>query len=314
MKRFFPLILFLSFFPCLLFPTQLREGAVYGLTLWYRVLVPSLLPLLLLSGLLTRLSTTHSDSGLILRLATALRLPKTYAVAVLLGLLCGMPIGARLLADQIPNGQTIPLYPLLLCSCLSPGFLTGYVCSYVLQLPRFAFFLWTLFLLLHILLVRTFFLPKDNISAPIHSSTLSDVMSFSNALEQSIASALHSILTIGVYVMVFAIISHFFLSVFRLFSVTSPLFPTIVAGLAEVTTGCSLLTELTLPFPSRLCICMFLVSFGGLSTVFQCYAMCPNHHFPLLSYLKRKAVIAFLLSGIMTALISICYVVQKTRF
>ena len=113
------------------FPTAASLGASQGLLLWFQVLIPSLLPFFLLSGFLIR-------SGLITNIGTALQplLGRCFhtspegAACVLIGFLCGYPLGARTAADLYGRqkiSRQEATYLLCLTNNISPGFLSGFV-------------------------------------------------------------------------------------------------------------------------------------------------------------------------------------------
>ena len=101
MKRFLfllPFLIMLSFL--LLFPDTSFTCAASGLMLWFETLLPSLLPFMIISNLLIRTDLLKKwiriPSGLWHRFFA---LTCDGAYALLLGFVCGYPMGAKVTAD-----------------------------------------------------------------------------------------------------------------------------------------------------------------------------------------------------------------------
>ncbi len=310
MKRYsFLLTLLFLLLIFLLFPETVQAGATYGLQLWYQILLPSLLPFLLLTGLLCRMTTLVRPSQILAPFTEGiLHLPRHYTGALILGLLSGMPIGASLLSANVPKHSRIPLYPLLLSTCLSPGFLTGYLCTHCFGRPDMCLRYSLLFYLLHFLFTSLCFRTFWSTDCPPLSSSHKDSSVLPSAplaqmLEDTISSSLTSITKIAVYVMAFSTAAFFLQDMWLLlFPQATPLVPGILCGILEVTTGCSLLYNLNLPLAVRIPLLTGIVSFGGLSGIFQTRAMLEERPFPLLRYIKMRATIALLMAGTTFAL------------
>ena len=98
---FLPLLFFLFFFP-----EESLLASCEGVRLWFHTVLPALLPFLILSNILVR-------SGLILPLLShldpvwnrLLGLTSGGAYCLALGVLCGFPMGARLSAELLRQGQ-----------------------------------------------------------------------------------------------------------------------------------------------------------------------------------------------------------------
>ena len=103
-------LLYLLLFPLLglmlLFPQTAATGAMNGLTLWSQTLLPVLLPFLILSGLLITLKMTRPLNLLLSPLLCRLfPVSRAACYPLLLGLLCGMPLGAKTTAELYRSGE-----------------------------------------------------------------------------------------------------------------------------------------------------------------------------------------------------------------
>lgn len=131
MKRIFPLLI-LTFLFCflLVFPKQALDASKTGLLLWFDTLLPTLLPFLILSQLILKTSLVDVLQKIAGPAFRRLFHCSDYGVfCFLCGLLCGYPVGARLIALQIKeNNLSIEegQYLLAFCNNVSPMFCISY--------------------------------------------------------------------------------------------------------------------------------------------------------------------------------------------
>jgi uncharacterized membrane protein YesL len=74
----------------------------------------------------------------------------------------------------------------------------------------------------------------------------------------------------------------------------------LIIGSLEMTNGCSIIASSTVPYEIKLVIINFLISFSGMSIIFQTIAVSTEFNLKLSTYLKSK----FLL-GLISAIICI---------
>lgn len=128
-------IMFLLFTVCILTHSELSLSyAALGLKLWLDKMIPSLLPFMILSGIVIRLGLTENIASFVYPLIRPLyRVRKNVCYCMMLGFLCGFPMGARVVADLYSRGQlTREEGEYLLCFCNNIG--PVYYCSFVLPL------------------------------------------------------------------------------------------------------------------------------------------------------------------------------------
>lgn len=131
LKKAFPLaVLFLLAF-LFLHPSEALTASKEGLNLWLNTLLPTLLPFLILTGILLH---THCIEAMLSPLrpfwAKIFGLSPCGTYALLLGLLCGYPMGAKIAADLYASGKICRReahYLLTFCNNASPGFLIAYL-------------------------------------------------------------------------------------------------------------------------------------------------------------------------------------------
>lgn len=108
--------------------------AAMGLELWFQKMIPSLLPFMILSGIMVRMELTEKASLIIYPIVKPLyKVRKNVCYAMLMGFLCGFPMGARVV-DDLYMRQMITKreaeYLLAFCNNIGPV----YFCSFVLPL------------------------------------------------------------------------------------------------------------------------------------------------------------------------------------
>lgn len=128
-------VLFILLLGCILSHSQtsLRYAAL-GLELWFQKMIPSLLPFMILSGIMIRMKLTDKVSMMIYPLVNPLyKVQKTVCYAMLMGFLCGFPMGARVVDDLYMRRMITKReaeYLLAFCNNIGPV----YFCSFVLPL------------------------------------------------------------------------------------------------------------------------------------------------------------------------------------
>lgn len=128
-------LFFLLLTGCIL--THSAQSLTYaelGLELWLHKMIPSLLPFMILSGIMVRLNLTEKMSMAVYPAVGPLyRVRKNVCYCMLLGFLCGFPMGARVTADlRERNLLTAREAQYLLAFCNNIG--PVYFCSFVLPL------------------------------------------------------------------------------------------------------------------------------------------------------------------------------------
>ena len=132
MKKISGICFFVVMTCCILTHSSLSLAyAALGLELWYEKMVPVLLPFMILSGTLIRMGLVNSLIRPVHPLFEKIfRLSKPGIYVILMGFLCGFPMGARTIADfrdrqelSVTEGQ----YLLSFCNNLGPVYFLGFV-------------------------------------------------------------------------------------------------------------------------------------------------------------------------------------------
>ena len=123
----------------LFFPQTAICGASLGLMLWFQTVLPVLLPFLILTALLLKSNGFFLISRLVRPILRPLFGISDYgSFALLVGFLCGYPMGSKVTADLKREGKITvneASYLLSFCNQTSPMFLISYIFYIHLKRP-----------------------------------------------------------------------------------------------------------------------------------------------------------------------------------
>lgn len=283
----------------LLFPSQARNGAASGLLLWFNVLLPTLLPFMILSDLIRRL---HIVESVCHRISSRTGKNLYFLYPLSIGLLSGLPLGAKLTAEAVRSGQLSRKsgqFLLTVCNNSSTMFLMGYVAEVQLQRPELIvpFLLFVpLSSLLAVLLqtaLSTFFVAlsgtlqhHDTVTAHSLSYTVTaSSPSFIASVSSSIMDSFTVITQVGGFVILFSVLAEFVLLI------DSPLTLPLVASL-EITTGVRAVCASSLSENAKTILSAAAVSFTGLSGIAQTACVLSETGLSLMRYIISRLLSA----------------------
>ena len=109
------------------------QGCTLGLTLWYTSVLPSLLPFFILSGLLIRTGAFRFLNRIFAPVLTRIfPVSSDGSYAILMGYLCGFPMGAKVIAELVAHqhiSREEGSYLMVFCNNVSPAFFVNYICQ-----------------------------------------------------------------------------------------------------------------------------------------------------------------------------------------
>lgn len=267
------------------------EEALYlantGLSLWFHRMIPTLLPFMILSGTMVRFGTGQKLARLLRPLLFPIfRVSDACLYAILIGMLCGFPMGARTVADLIENGQLSKEegdYLLSFNNQIGPIYFCGYVIPLLNLQPVWLYLIgmYAIPLLYGAFLRRTLYRKKLSLKSALSNNNHT---SLPQALEGSVTSAITAILNLGGYMIFFQL----FLLGPTLFS---PKLLPILAPLIEINGGLQALGQL---HPTYSLIMLVL---GGGCCLLQTYSCIQNTPCSLKNYILHKLNLT-ILSGI----------------
>ena len=296
-------------------PSRALAASRTGLHLWFDTLLPTLLPLMILSNILIRADLVRPLVAIlapVFRRLLMLSPGGTYAL--LMGFLCGCPMGAKTVSDLMARGQITleeAQYLLGFCNNISPSFIITFLVTE--QLRRPALMLPALVILYGSpLLYGILTNPSYRRNCGCHARSLAaentapkETLCF-GMVDSCILDGVLTIVKLGGYIMLFAILAGILQAL--------PLpqnGKALLTAAAEITNGIPALIS-AFPFPSSFLFLMILVSFGGLSAIAQTVsviqnagrqnAKMKNAHLSLWKYVRSKLIISFL-----AFLLSLCF-------
>ena len=295
-KKFVPILLFICAFLYLLCRPQAASASVRsGLLLWYHSVVPTLLPFMLLTGLLLRLRLLEPLLPFLQRCLAPVFGCSGYGVfAILCGFTAGFPMGAKLtrtLLDQKKISHKEACHLIGFVNNPSPAFLLSYVAADQWQHPELGILLignvFGSALLYGILSyfrfrsVRT----DPSRSGSVHATAIHESPQDCFALIDScIEDAVSATVRIGIYLIVFSMLVDAAASIPL---ASTPVGLVLFAAL-ELTNGIHLIAHSTLSFQVQLVLIPALAAFGGCSVIAQSIGIASMDHDMLRSYLKSR--------------------------
>lgn len=289
MKKIMGVFFFVFLTFCMLTNSSLSLAyAALGLRLWYEKMVPVLFPFMVLSGTLIRMGLVESlirpirpFFGKLFRISD----PAVYTI--LMGFLCGFPMGARTTAE-LRNRQELSVsegqFLLAFCNNFGPVYFLGFVLPLLhrtLKLP----YLMGMYgipviygLFLRYTVYRMRLQDISMVSQPVTKSTVRT--SLPDALDDAVNAAGLSILQLGGYMIIFNLLN----LLPRLFLRQSHL----LAPLLEITGGLQMLAD---RYPLYT---LLLLPFGGLSCIAQTAGCIRNTGLSLKKYIIHKLVLTLL--------------------
>ena len=301
-KLFFTIFCVIQISFILVYPAEALKAAREGLNLWLNVMIPTLLPFLILTGILVQ-------TGLISRLLAPLKKPwkivlgisPAGAYAFLVGMLCGYPMGAKTASDLCESEQITKNeaeYLLTFVNQPSPVFVRTYLCQVCLN-GSVPFYRMLLILLVAEWMTAQFFRfivfrKKNRFREEVFTKKETPVISSSGAfLDVSIMNGFETITRLGGYILMFSIlsacISHWYVPHH------APEY--LLTGILELTTGLYRLQSLALPEITKGMMAVFLTACGGICITAQTRSLV------IKELSVQSYIVAKLLNGVIAAVL-----------
>lgn len=276
----------------LLFPGEALEASKRGLNLWFQVLLPSLLPFIILSSFLIQTNFIQRILGIFPRFWQALFGVSSYgAYALILGIFCGYPMGAKLTADLLESGHISnneAKYLLTFTNNASPMFISGYILLGALQmkhlfLPTFVILYASNFLCS--VLFRVYYKRFGTVEAQsVTQKEISTPAPLMELIDISIMNGFESITKLGGYIILFSILA----GLTQKMTFLSQGIRYIFLGMIEITSGIQSIADSPWPFSLKYSVILAVTAFGGISSIAQTKCMIQKTKLPLTGYITAK--------------------------
>lgn len=286
-KILYFLILFLMI-SIIMDPVRSINSAKNGLSIWFNILLPSLLPFLVLSELLI-LSGFVKTFGKFLEpiMGTLFNIPGESSFPIIMSIISGYPIGSKLTCS-LRNKNIITKNEgdrlITFSSTSSPLFILGTVLVGMLNSPHLKF----LIIIPHYLGALTLGLLSNlysnrrksymNNRINIHKSNSIDQghnIYLGRIISESVKDGMNSMFLIGGLVIIYSVIidvfldSHiiqlFIIKLSNLLKLNPKILEGIFAGIFEISIGVQKVAGLNLNIFSKICIINFIIAWGGFS-------------------------------------------------
>ncbi|AWK51333.1 sporulation integral membrane protein YlbJ [Clostridium beijerinckii] len=262
---------------------QCISAAIDGCELWYKSILPTTFPFIVICNLLIYYDgITLYSKFLGPLICKPLGLSKNCSFPIVASILCGYPLGAKYCVDlysmeYIEKSEYERL--LNIASNVGPLFLIGSVAGTLLGNLALGY----------ILLIGNYsslifigFITKKK-RTPIKVSSLSrpkyEIINFGSAIKNAVQNGINTALSIGGFIVIFSVLItliknnvYFYIMFEQLenfFSLPVGTLYFLFLGSIEMTNGCSLISTLSLPLPLKLSMISFLCSFSGLAVIAQ---------------------------------------------
>ncbi|MFV0343221.1 MAG: hypothetical protein ACK5JH_10100 [Anaerocolumna sp.] len=289
------ILIFLAFL--LLFPTSSLKGAKTGLLLWFNTLLPTLLPFIIVSNLIVKLKITKPLSKILYPIFHKLfGVSLSGCYPLLMGMLSGMPVGAKSIGDMVREGSLSRKegqYLLGFCNNASPMFVMGFIAISQLNLPSIRVPLLIILyssgvisslLWYHLLSPFSKSLVKTQ-DLFVNNREEEDSSKFDFAkLDASIMDGFDVITRVGGYVILFSIVAQIISDINGI----SALLQSLLIGFLEITTGINKFSTLSLPIELKIAFITGITAFGGLSGMAQTNSVITHTSLSIFTYFKVK--------------------------
>lgn len=281
-KIFFPIIIFAFIILLLCSPAKFMAVALDGALVWATILLPSLFPFIFFSRLFTTFEVTQNLSKPFSRATQKLyHCPSDSAYVFLLSVLCGYPIGAKLISDLYQDGKLSKGQAYRSVSFVSncgPMFIIGSVGVGMLHSTKAGIII----LICHILssLLNGLIYRKSWKKFDFERLPAASEKNAQTSVSDIVFSSINSVLMVGGYVIIFFIVAEVFTSL-KIFSplclllkkigINPQISEGILCGLLEITKGSKMLSIASSNLQVIVPACCFLITFGGFSTFMQSY-------------------------------------------
>lgn len=298
-KIIVPLLFTIFLIAIIIYPTQTYESARNGLILWFNTIVPSLLPFFIGSSIVSSLGITESISLLMQPIMKPLfNCPGSAAYVFIMSITSGYPMGAKLTAKLVEEGKinSVEAQRILSFSNTSgPLFMMAAVSVGMLHNPKLGVLIALCHYLSAIFTGLIFRYYKKNEPGKFHIPSKGYPMltqslyvlyqhqlkrkeKLGELMSKSIQDSIQTMLMIGGYIILFAVIIQI-LQVTGMISLVSALLSPIlwmlkipneisyamICGFFEISTGCLSASQALVHTVFKVAMISAIIAWGGLS-------------------------------------------------
>ena len=305
-RKFFIAGLLFMIILLVIFPDIVCNGAEKGLMLWFRVIIPSLMPFMVISSLLVKLNVTGYISRVFYPVFHRIfGLSEEGCYPAVVGMMSGDRLGAATGGDVYKQkiiSKSEAQYIMGFCNNASPMFMIEYIGVKCLKLNKPVIMLLIIYASAIINALLSGYKSDKSDESVSGGNQNRRNYSVMEAVDESIINSAVVLVKVGGYIILFSIITNFikYLPV-----------PTLIKlvgyGILEITTGGEAVALSDFTPLIKKSVISGICAFGGLSSVAQTSGVLVGTDLSIKKYLTQKirqGIIAFILSVIIFSFIS----------
>jgi sporulation integral membrane protein YlbJ len=327
---FFALFSFFLVLSIILFPKQAYESSLRGLTIWWDVVFPALLPFFITAELLIGFGVVHFLGVLLEPLMRPLfRVPGVGSFVMSMGLASGYPMGAKLTVRLREQGIitrsegerlvsiTSTSGPLFMFGAVAVGFFHDVTLGIIIAVAHY-------FAAFQVGLIMRFHDYRRPITSDqrknkrslfyralqeMHRARINDGRTLGTLMGEAVTSSVQTLLMVGGFIIIFSVIINImslvgvtkllaviFSFVLIPFGVSTELSLPLIAGFFEITLGAQMASEAqdSLPLVHKVSIAGAIIAWSGLSVHAQVASMLAKTDIRYKPYVIARLIHAFL--------------------
>lgn len=307
-RNLVPILILLIIFTFILQPSIVYDGAFKGLNIWINNIIPFLFPMSVLSNILLQYNFIYSLLERFSFISTYILKNKFAIIPYFISFIAGYPSGAIVTNIMVNNKKVTQIeanHILYFTNNCSFQFIAGAVAFSMLG----DFNLYKYIVAPHFFGAIILSLLFKNNENPLLSNVRMRTRPspFNEVFSSSISKSISSMLSVGAVIVIFSIFAQFLTNVInssKIFTLVHPNYMHIInsmlIGILEMTNGCSIISASPLTLEIKLIIINFLLSFSGMSIIFQTLAVTTEINLNIGKYLISR-----LLFGIISSFICV---------
>ncbi len=261
-------------------PQTALNGAVNGLSLWFDVILPTLLPFMIISYLIQNVY------------GSSIQNPLSYTIMI--GLSCGFPMGAFAATSMYNQGKISKraAYLLLMCCNISsPAFVISYITMSSLKLSNISLCILLINYIPIILVIILLVICECHNKKTCDNTTVFTEKPLNlDTFDEAITTSISNVLKLGGYIVIFSILAQFL----AIINITNPIVKCILIGFTEITTGINYVVNAGLSLEQTIPTVLFINGFGGLSCIFQSATFIKSTDLDIKKYMYSKFLLGLL--------------------
>lgn len=281
----------LSIAVLVLFAKDISQGIKNGISISLNIAIPSLLMFMILSNIIAGSELVHIISRPFKFAAERLfKIPCSAMSIVLLSLIGGYPIGAKMIASSVANKQITPMLgERLLCFCVNcgPAFLINAVGILIFGNAKIGLIIY-LSQIISCVIIGII----SSVNAPTFQNSTPTAQAKKSTSVLIVSSVTDAVKTMSMLCGFIVVFSAFLPLIEQLFSAVNPSISTAVRGLLEVTSFCGSLVGAS--SPAAVMLAAIFTAFGGICVHLQISAILSGSGVRMKKFLGYRILYTFI--------------------